>query len=173
MAYSVTASYDTPVLPGYNARPILAKESTVPNLASVLKEEIRRLARKESRAQVRAARRAAAAHRRDIAALKRQVQAMKKQVAFLESQEKRRVAKPTLEAPSGQLRFSARWLKVHRQRLGISAADYGKLVKASALTVYNWESGKSKPRKEGIAALAAIRGLRRREALKRLEMLGG
>jgi DNA-binding transcriptional regulator YiaG len=144
----------------------------VPNLASVLKEEIRRLARKESKAQVRAARRAAAAHRRDIAALKRQVQGLKKQVAFLESQEKKRVSKPTLEAPSGRIRFSAHWLKAHRMRLGISAADYGKLLGVSALTVYNWENGKSKPRKEGIAALAAIRGLRRREALTRLEMLG-
>lgn len=144
----------------------------MPNLASVLKDEIRRLARKESKSEVQAAKRAAASHRRDIAALKRQVQTLTQRVAFLESQEKKRVSKPRLEAPSGQIRFSARWLKAHRQRLGISAADYGKLVNASALTVYNWENGKSKPRKEGMAALAAVRGLRRREALKRLEMLG-
>lgn len=145
----------------------------MPNLASVLKEEILRLARKESKSQVRAAKRAAASHRRDIAALKRQVQILTQRVAFLESQEKRRVSKPTLEAPSGPIRFSARWLKAHRQRLGISAADYGKLVNASALTVYNWENGKSKPRQQGMAALAAVRKLRRREALKRLEMLAG
>ncbi len=145
----------------------------MPNLASVLKEEIRRLARKESKAQVHAARRAAVAHRRDIAALKRQVRAMAKRIAFLESQEKKRVARSTPEAPSGRVRFSARWLKAHRSRLGMSAADYGKLAGVSALTIYNWESGKAKPRQKGVAALAAIRGLRKREALRRLEMLGG
>lgn len=53
----------------------------------------------------------------------------------------------------------------------LKEAAYGKLVGASALTVYRWESGRSKPRQEGMAALAAVRKLRRREALKRLEML--
>ena len=145
----------------------------MPNLASVLKDEIIRLARKEVKSQTGVTKRAAAQHRRDIAALKRQVQALTKQVAFLESQEKKRVSKRTPEAPSGQVRFSPGWLKAHRERLGISAADYGQLVGASALSIYNWESGKAKPRREAQAALASVRGLGKREALKRLEMLDG
>jgi hypothetical protein len=36
---------------------------------------------------------------------------------------------------------------------------------------YNWGSGKSKLRQEGLAAPASVRGLGKREALKRLEML--
>ena len=145
----------------------------MPNLASVLKEEICRLARKEIKTQVGVTKRAAAQHRRDIAELKRQVQALTKRLAFLESQEKRRVSKPASETPSGRVRFSARWLKAHRQRLGLSAVDYGRLVGVAALTIYKWEGGKSKPRKEGMAALAAVRGLGRREALKRLAVLDG
>ena len=96
----------------------------MPNLASVLKDETRCLARKEIKTQVGATQRAAAQHRRDIAELKRQVQALTKRLAFLESQEKRRVSKPASETPSGRVRFSARWLKAHRQRLGLSAADW-------------------------------------------------
>jgi transcriptional regulator with XRE-family HTH domain len=42
----------------------------------------------------------------------------------------------------------------------------------SALTIYSWESGKSRPRKKQLAGLAAVRRLGKREARKRLEMLG-
>ncbi len=145
----------------------------MPNLASVLKDEIIRLARKEVKSQTGVTKRAATQHRRDIAELKRQIQTLTKRVAFLETQEKKRVSTPTAEASSGQVRFSSHWLKAHRERLGLSAANYGKLVGVSVLTIYNWESGKSKPRQEGLAALASVRGLGKREALKRLEMLGG
>jgi DNA-binding transcriptional regulator YiaG len=144
----------------------------MPNLASVLKDEIRRLARKEVKSETGVTKRASAQYRRDIAELKRITSDLSRRIAFLERQEKRRVAeRPTKKAAEG-LRFSPRWLKTHRERLGLSAADYAKLVGVSSLTIYNWETGKSKPRQEGLAALAAIRGLGKREALKRLEMLG-
>ena len=144
----------------------------MPNLGSILKDEIRRLARREIRSQVAATKRAAAHHRRDIAELKRLVKCLANRLAFLESQEKKRVSKPIMEAPSGQVRFSARWLKAQRERLGLSAANYGRLVGVSGLTIYNWEGGKAKPRRGKIAVLAAMRGLGKREALKRLEMMG-
>ena len=144
----------------------------MPNLASVLKDEITRLARKEVKSQTGVTKRAAAQHRRDIAELKRQIQALTRRVAFLESQEKKRVSTSAPKAPSGQVRFSPGWLKAHRERLGLSAANYSKLVGVSSLTIYNWEAGKSKPRQEGLAALASVRGLGKREAMKRLEMVG-
>ena len=145
----------------------------MPNLASVLKDEIRRLARKEIKDQVGSTKRMTAQHRRDVAELKRQVQTLTKQVAFLERQEKKRVSQiqPSKEAAE-KARFSPTWLVSHRQRLGLSAADYATLVRVSAQTIYNWEQGKSKPRPQQVAALAAVRGLGKREALKRLEMLG-
>ena len=43
----------------------------------------------------------------------------------------------------------------------------------SEMTVYNWEAGKSRPQAKQLAALVAVRGLGKREAIKRLEMLGG
>jgi len=143
----------------------------MPNLASILKEEITRLARKEVKAQIGVTKRASAQYRRDIAELKRLVQGLAKRVAFLEAQERKRMVPPKVKAPPEGTRFSPRWVKAQRQRLELSAADYGKLVGVSALTVYNWESGKSKPRKGPLAALAAVRNLKKREALKRLEVL--
>jgi len=143
----------------------------MPNLASVLKEEVRRLARKEIRENTGATQRATARARRDIADLKRQVQDLNRRLAFIEKQERRRVGKPAKEMPTDQIRFSPRWLKAHRERLGLSAADYGKLVGVSQLTIYNWEKGVSKPRAAALSSLATVRKLGKREALKRLELL--
>ena len=69
------------------------------------------------------------------------------------------------------VRFSARSVKVQRQRLGLSAADYGKLVGVSGLTVYNWEHEKARPRKAQLAGLVAVRGIGKREALTKLAEL--
>ncbi len=40
------------------------------------------------------------------------------------------------------------------------------------LTIYDWEKGESKPRAKALAGWAKIRGLGKREAWKRLELLG-
>jgi len=144
----------------------------MPNLLSLLNERIRRLARREIRAQTKKTRRLTAQHRRDLAALKRQVAALTKTVAFLEKQEQRRVASPPALQEAKGVRFSARSVKAQRARLGLSAKDFGRLVGVAALTVYSWESGKSRPRKKQLPALAAVRHLGKREARQRLEMLG-
>jgi DNA-binding transcriptional regulator YiaG len=142
------------------------------NLAAVLKDEIRRLARKELRGELGAMRKAGAQYRRDIAALKRQVDQQKRKVAFLEAQEKRRVGKVAVpEEVVESARFSAKGLASHRQKLGLSAADYAKLLGVSSQSVYHWEQGKSRPRKSQLAALLAVRELGVREAQRRLELL--
>jgi hypothetical protein len=40
----------------------------------------------------------------------------------------------------------------------------------SALTVYNWEAGKSKPRRSQLPRIVAVRGIGKREAMQRLGM---
>jgi len=142
------------------------------DLAAALKDEIRRLARKEIKAETGTTKQAVAQYRREIAKLKRQVQEQQKKIAFLEAQERKRLEEPQAaeEATEG-VRFSARSVKSQRERLGFSAADYARLVGVSPLTIYNWEHGKSRPRKEQLAALVAVRGIGKREALARLELL--
>jgi transcriptional regulator with XRE-family HTH domain len=101
------------------------------------------------------------------------VASLRKSLAFLEAQEKRRVAERPAPSDLGDIRFRASGLKSHRARLGLSARDYGRLVGVSGLTIYQWEGGKARPRKEQLAKLAAVRGLGKREAMKRLELLDG
>lgn len=143
------------------------------NLAKTLKDEISRLARREIRSEMSSTRKAVAQYRREIAKLKRQVDEQRRKIEFLERQEKRRVGKPQVEEQVVEkARFSARGLHSHRQKLGLSAADYAKLVGVSMLSVYNWESGKSRPRDTQLTKLVAVRDLGVREARKRLELLG-
>jgi DNA-binding transcriptional regulator YiaG len=71
-----------------------------------------------------------------------------------------------------QIRYSAKSLASQRRRLGLSAAALAKLLGVSALSVYKWESGNTRPRQKQIEAIAALRGMGRREAQKRLEELG-
>jgi transcriptional regulator with XRE-family HTH domain len=55
--------------------------------------------------------------------------------------------------------------------LGLTAADFGKLVGVSGLTIYNWEHDKVRPGKDNLAALVAVREMGRREALAKLEAM--
>lgn len=144
----------------------------MPNLASVLKDEIARIARREITRETALLKKQSAQYRRDIAEFKRTNADLTRRIAFLEKQEKKRIATaPSAKSAEGA-RFSPKWVKSNRKKLGLSAADYAHLVGCSALTVYNWEQGKSKPRAKQLAALVEVRGLGKREALRRLEMLG-
>ena len=142
----------------------------MPNLAATLKEEIRRLARKEIRLQMGATRRAAVQHRREIAKLKKQLVAQQRAVAAL----KAKGAEPAKEPPEDTgipegSRFSARSVRAQRRRLKLSAVQYGKLIGVSAQTVYLWERGKVRPAKAQFAALVEARGMHRRDALQQLQ----
>lgn len=141
-------------------------------LATVLKDEIRRLARKEIRAQTGSTSKAVAQYRREIARLKRQQREQERKIAFLEGETRKSIASPGA-APklNGDSRFSSRSVRAQRRRTGLSAADYAKLVGVSPLTIYNWEHNKSRPRQNQFAALVALRGLGKREAQAKLALL--
>ena len=140
----------------------------MPNIASVLKEEICRLAKKEVKAQVGKTQKASAQYRRDIANLKRVLSQQEREIKLLKKQQGQT---PKGEEPSESVRFSARSAKAQRSRLGLSAANYGKLVGVSGLTIYNWEHDKSRPRQAQLAALVAVRGIGKREAMMKLAEL--
>jgi DNA-binding transcriptional regulator YiaG len=143
-------------------------------LATALKDEIRRLARKEIKAATAPMSQTVSQLRRDIVQLKRQSRQQERKIKFLENQQSQRPAQA--ESANGVVngaRFSSRSVKAQRRRTGLSAADYAKLVGVSGLTIYNWENGKSRPRQEQLASLLAVRGLGKRAAQAKLATLDG
>lgn len=143
----------------------------MPNIGSAIKEEIIRLSRKETRSQVEPAKKATAQHRREIAELKRQMALLKRQVALLSRKVLGMPEVASEESAAKNMRFSAKGLRVQRERLGLSAADFGQLVGVSAQSVYLWEQEKTRPRAEQLVKISAVRKMGKREASARLEQV--
>jgi DNA-binding transcriptional regulator YiaG len=140
--------------------------------AVALKDEIRRLARKEIKAQTTSTARAVAQYRRQIAAIKRQVREQDRKIGLLSKQGQQRPNSiDEAIAANGAIRFSARSVKAQRRRTGLSAESYARLVGVSPLTIYNWENGKTRPRTGQFESLVALRGLGKREAQAKLDQL--
>jgi chromosome segregation ATPase len=142
----------------------------MPNIGSVLKTEMSRVARKELRAETQQLRKTVTQYRGQIAQLRRRLQALEAQVKRLSRGGGRAAAAPAQEEDDGgpSLRFSAKGLAAQRKRLGLSAASIARILGVSALSVYKWESGKTRPRARQLEAIAGLRKMGKREAMARL-----
>lgn len=143
----------------------------MPNIASALRAEISRIARKEIRGEIQSLKKAATSHRLAIAELKRRVQALEQQLRSLSRRQPKPVAAVESDASSDLRRFSAKGLASLRRRLGLSAREFGQLIGASSQSVYNWEEGKARPRDHYLGAVGALRGMGKKEVAARLEAL--
>lgn len=137
------------------------------NFASFLKAEISRIARKEIRAETQTLKKASTQYRSDIAALKRRIAEQDRLIAKLR---KNKLAAEAVEhgEEGPQLRFRADGFASLRKKLGLSAADMGKLLGVSLQTIYHWEKGQSKPRASQLQGIAEVRKLGKRGAAARL-----
>jgi DNA-binding transcriptional regulator YiaG len=143
----------------------------MPNVASVLKNEIARVARKEVRGETVPLKKAVSAYRSEIAALKRRAQTLEQAL--------KRLSKVHMPAPKtdavveepGKYRFSAKSLASQRRRLGLSSVQCGLLLGASDQSVHNWEQGKTRPLARHLPAIAALRGMSKKDAAARLQTL--
>lgn len=138
----------------------------MPNIASLLKSEISRIARKEIRSEVSSVKKANAQHRAHIALLRRKVEELER--ALKQARRDAKAENQPKQQENSSLRFRASGLASHRKRLGLSAADFGRLVGVSGQTIYKWESGEVKPRMSQLEAIAAVRKMGRRESLLKL-----
>lgn len=138
----------------------------MPDIASVLKSEIARIARKEVRAELEGLKKSASRHRTEIAALKRSNDALEKTLRQLRKSASE--AAPARSDEPGKMRFSAKGLASLRKRLALSADDCGLLLGASGQSVYNWEAGAARPRAAFLPAIAALRTLSKKQAAEAL-----
>ena len=145
----------------------------MPNIASVLKSEIARVARKELRAAMLDLKKSASAHRAEIAALKRRTQELEQQLRRLSKTAAKTTPPAETETAPVVRRFSARSLASQRKRLGLSARDLGLLIGVSTQSIYNWEEGKARPHAKHLSAIGALRTLGKRAVKTHLESLQG
>ena len=131
----------------------------MPNVMGVLRAEIRRLARKETKQEL-------SSMKKQLTQTKRLLAESRRRISELESRAKH-VAKATRSAAAReadddedgpQVRFSPRWVKKHRSKLGMSRLVYAQLIGVSPQTIMGWEAGRTRPRRGALKAWRAIRG---------------
>jgi DNA-binding transcriptional regulator YiaG len=139
----------------------------------VLRAEIRRLARKETKHEV-------ARLKKQVTVMRRRVAEAKTRLIFLERATKRaNAAGPLAAAVRGaamehgetgdvQIRFSPAWVSSHRKKLRMSRLLYARLVGVSPQTIMGWERGRSRPRRKALETWRAVREMGKRELKSRL-----
>jgi DNA-binding transcriptional regulator YiaG len=138
------------------------------NFAQQLKGEISRIARKEVRAETQTLKKASVQYRSEIAALKHRIASLEASVKKAPSG---RAQKPEAVEEGGEspsLRFRVAGFAALRKKLGLSAAEMGKLIGVSAQSVYHWETGKTKPRASQLLAISAVRKMGKKEVAAKL-----
>jgi DNA-binding XRE family transcriptional regulator len=145
----------------------------MPNVASVLKAEIVRLARKEARSATGTLRDAYAALRKKSIAQARKIAALEREVRrvrpLARQAEAERMHPDTGTVESA--RISAAMVSRVRSRLGMTQAEFAELMGVSALSIYQWEhkDGPLRLRTATKTAFVAVRALGKREAQAQLE----
>lgn len=146
----------------------------MPNIASILKQEIVRITRKEMRSETRKLKSTSTQYRSEIAAMKRRIQSLEKQIRNLSKRAPGGSGASRSDETKNEaagLRFSAKGFAAQRRRLGLSAADVATILGVSGQSVYKWEDGKARPRASQLPAIAKLRGLGKRKANALLESL--
>jgi DNA-binding transcriptional regulator YiaG len=144
------------------------------NIAAALKSEISRIARKEAKSETSDFKRASSQYRAHIAALRRRIDALERDLKRATKVGRKPVAAAASEGEGSetvQRRFSAARLAATRKKLGLSAANFGALIGVTGQSIYKWESGEARPRSRQLEAIASVRGIGKREAAARIEVL--
>jgi DNA-binding transcriptional regulator YiaG len=143
----------------------------MPNIATVLKEEIARVARKEVRGETQKLKKSSNQSRTDIAALKRRILSLEQQIKRLSKAGANKTSPAVSEESASNLRFSAKGLAAQRDRLKLSATEVALLLGVSAQSIYKWEAGKARPRASQLPMISNLRKMGKREATARLAAL--
>ena len=123
------------------------------NLLQVLRSEIKSAARGEAKSA--------------LGPIRAEMEAIRKSLAMIERRLARGAAAPgaagraisalAKEVEGRRARFSAKLMRKHREALAMSRKAYARLLGVSGLSVYLWESGRTKPRRATIFAWQDLR----------------
>lgn len=149
----------------------------MPDLTTVLKDEIRRLARKEIKSSV-------GELKKQVTEQRKQISALRQRVANLEVEKKRLVKRVASvqdagqeaeaaaeESPALRARFSGKSIQKLRDKLRLTQAELAQLAGVSPQAVYQWErkGGPLRLRNATKEALVQVRALGLRDVRRQLE----
>ena len=113
----------------------------MPNIAKVLKDEVSRVARRETKKAVASVSRPAAGLRRTAADLKRRVAQLEKELRLLwktiDGQTK--AHSPSAPETADKARITAKGMRSLQRRLRLSGQEFARLLGITPQVVYGWE----------------------------------
>lgn len=140
----------------------------MPDIASILKAEITRLARKELKP-------IASNQSKQIQSLKAAVRTLRGQIVALDKSLSKinsiPPATPQKDEDQKDIRITPASIKKHRNRLRLSQAQLGKLLGVSTTTIVFWETGRTSARGANRQNLGKIREMGLRDVKVLLENL--
>ena len=116
----------------------------MPNIALVLKAEIRRIARREIRFEYNVLKKQVNGLKKTVRAQEQAISKLEKALAKMPGQS----SSADLDNPAAKrrtLRITPMYIKRQRTRLKLSQSELGQLLKVSTNTIVRWEAGTSKP----------------------------
>ena len=141
-------------------------------LMIVMKEEMRRIARKEIKLAISGSKKDKVALKKAVAALKKQAKQDRKTIDAL-TEAATRQAKQVVPGPQKDARITARGVRALRRKLKLSQAEFGKLVGVSGITIMKMENhqGPLNIREKTRQAYQPVMNIGVKEAKLRLEQL--
>ena len=144
--------------------------------AESFKREVARVSKKEVRGEITPLRKATTTHRSEIAALKKTVKSLEATVRQLVKLANRtgaagsavpvKAATPAkATAPRTRGAFDAAAFAEHRKQMGLTQAQWAKVVGVSSLSIYKREKGGVQPRDKQLVAIREAMSLGKRRAL--------
>ena len=145
----------------------------MPNIAKVLKDEVSRIARRETNKALAPIRKPALGLRRTTADLKRKVAQLEKELRSLRKTiDALATAHPAaVPETTDTARITAKGMRSLRRRLRLTGQEFARLLGITPQVVYGWEKASGPLRLRGTtrAAILAVRDIGAREARRRLE----
>ena len=148
----------------------------MPNIMKALKDEIIRLARKESKSVATPLSKSSTGNRKACADLKKRVAQLEQACRGLQDQVAKLIAAQPpapVEEPAAPARITGKGVRSLRRKLKISQDALAKLLYVSPNSVYKWEktSGALQMRKATRTVWLAVRDIGAAEAKQRLDEL--
>jgi DNA-binding transcriptional regulator YiaG len=148
----------------------LTKRWEMPDIKTVLREMVIRLAKQEANAKVRPLEKKIIELRESCRSQKKLIVELQKKVSEISRNVKaEEKALTVLPEAMEKIRLFPALIVALRRRLDLSGRQFAKLVGANRHTVSSWESGKSKPQGAHRSKLIALRGIGKTKAK---ELLG-
>lgn len=139
----------------------------MPDIKSILNDEIRRLAKKEIKLAVLPLVKTISEQRKMISELKKRISILEKiKVAAADKSADTDVKNDGNEV---KLRLNAAGIARVRNKLKLTQSEFAKILGVSTHTVSIWELGKTAPRQGARTAICALRTVGKREIKRMLE----